>query len=54
LKRVIGRGANLSGLDSLLRGAAEISFDYMLVGVVIGALVDLLIKQQSTKAGKQS
>lgn len=46
---VITRGANLTGLDSLLRGAAETSFNYMLVGVVVGALVGWVIKRQSNK-----
>lgn len=46
---VITRGANLTGLDSLLKGAAETSFNYMLVGVVVGALVGWVIKQQSSK-----
>ena len=49
---VITRGANLTGLDSLLRGVAETSFNYMLVGVVAGALVGWVVKRQSnnTKA----
>jgi hypothetical protein len=46
---VITRGANLTGLDSLLKGAAETSFNYMLVGVVVGALVGWVIRQQSNK-----
>lgn len=46
---VITRGASLTGLDVLLRGAAEASFNYMVVGVVVGALVGLAIKQRSNK-----
>jgi hypothetical protein len=40
---VVTRGANLSGLDLLLKGAAETSFNYMLAGVLVGALVGWVI-----------
>jgi F0F1-type ATP synthase assembly protein I len=47
---VINRGSNLSGLDLLLKGAAETSCNYMIVGVLIGAAVGWMIMQQSRKA----
>ena len=47
---VITRGSNLSGLDLLLKGAAETSFNYMLVGGLIGAGLGWLIMQQARKA----
>ena len=36
---VITRGANLRGVDVILRSAAEQSFNYMLVGAIVGAVV---------------
>ena len=36
---VITRGANLTGVDSVLRSTAEQSFNYMLFGAIIGAVV---------------
>jgi multisubunit Na+/H+ antiporter MnhE subunit len=36
---VITRGANLSGLDIILRSVAEQSFNYMMVGAIVGAIV---------------
>ena len=35
---VIARGSNLSGLDRLLVSTAETSFNYMLVGAILGAI----------------
>ena len=46
---VITRGANLTGLDILLRGTAETSFNYMCVGLLIGGIVGWVIKRQSSK-----
>jgi hypothetical protein len=42
LTTVITRGANLRGLDQLLLGYARSSFNYMVAGVVLGALVGLI------------
>jgi hypothetical protein len=36
---VITRGANLSGLDIILRSVAKQSFNYMMVGAIVGAIV---------------
>lgn len=48
---VITRGSNLSGLDLLLlKGAAETSCNYMIVGVLIGGLIGWLLMEQSRKA----
>jgi uncharacterized membrane protein YfcA len=47
---VITRGANLSGLDLLLKGAAETSCNYMLVGALIGGAIGWMIMQQSRRA----
>lgn len=38
-KTVITRGSNLTGLDVLLKSTAEQSFNYMLIGVVVGAVL---------------
>lgn len=35
---VITRGSNLSGLDRLLISTAETSFNYILVGAILGAI----------------
>lgn len=37
LSTVITRGANLAGLDVILKSAAEESFNYMALGTVVGA-----------------
>jgi len=42
LTTVITRGANLRGLDQLLLGYARSSFNYLLAGIVLGALVGLI------------
>jgi hypothetical protein len=39
---VITRGANLRGLDQLLLGYARSSFNYLVAGVVLGALMGLI------------
>ena len=39
---VISRGANLRGLDQLLLGYARTSFNYLLAGLVVGAVVGLI------------
>jgi hypothetical protein len=39
---VITRGANLRGLDQLLLGYARTSFNYMLAGLVLGAVIGLI------------
>jgi len=39
---VITRGANLRGLDQLLIGYARSSFNYLLAGMILGALVGLI------------
>jgi hypothetical protein len=39
---VITRGTNLRGLDQLLIGYARSSFNYVVAGVVLGALIGLI------------
>ena len=39
---VITRGTNLRGLDQLLLGYARSSFNYVVAGVVLGALIGLI------------
>lgn len=39
---VITRGANLTGLDTLLVGIAQTSFNYMMTGTVLGAVLGAL------------
>ena len=39
---VITRGANLRGLDQLLIGYARTSFNYLVAGMILGALVGLI------------
>jgi hypothetical protein len=39
---VITRGGNLQGLDQLLIGYARTSFNYLIVGIVVGAVVGLI------------
>jgi hypothetical protein len=36
---VISRGANLRGLDQLLLGHARTSFNYLIAGMILGAIV---------------
>ena len=39
---VITRGANLRGLDQLLTGYARTSFNYVIAGMVVGAVVGFI------------
>jgi len=39
---VITRGANLRGLDQLLLGHARTSFNYLIAGMILGAIVGLI------------
>jgi small basic protein len=39
---VITRGANLRGLDQLLLGHARTSFNYLIAGMILGAILGLL------------
>ncbi len=36
---VITRGSNLTGLDVILKSTAEQSFNYLVIGAVVGAVV---------------
>jgi len=40
---VITRGGNLRGLDQLLLGYARTSFNYLIAGMVLGAIVGLIV-----------
>jgi hypothetical protein len=39
---VITRGANLRGLDQLLLGNAQSSFNYLVAGIILGTVVGLI------------
>jgi hypothetical protein len=43
LQTVITRGEQLKGLDRLYKQTAEISFNYMLVGAIIGLLLGIVL-----------
>jgi hypothetical protein len=40
---VITRGANLRGLDQLLTGYARTSFNYLVAGIIVGAVTGLIV-----------
>jgi hypothetical protein len=42
-RTVITRGANLQGLDLLLTGYARTSFNYVVAGMVMGAVIGLIL-----------
>ena len=48
---VITRGANLRGLDQLLLGYARTSFNYVLAGLVLGAVIGLIAAFVIEKSG---
>ncbi len=43
LETVIARGENLRGLDVILKGVAEQSFNYVVMGVILGAVVGFVL-----------
>ncbi|MGB9429958.1 MAG: hypothetical protein WCC11_08820 [Gammaproteobacteria bacterium] len=49
---VITRGTNLQGLDSLLVPAAERSFNYLLIGIIIGAIAGFVLATLYIKNGQ--
>jgi hypothetical protein len=40
---VISRGANLKGLDQMLIPLAQMSFNYLMIGAIIGMLLGTLV-----------
>jgi hypothetical protein len=50
LETVITRGEQLKGLDRLYKPTAEISFNYMLVGAIVGLLCGVVISYFLPKA----
>ena len=40
---VVTRGANLQGLDQLLLGYARTSFNYLIAGMILGAIVGMIV-----------
>jgi hypothetical protein len=48
---VVTRGQNLHGLDVVLRGVAEQSFNYIVVGVVIGCLAGFVLDRMTQTTG---
>jgi hypothetical protein len=53
LETVIARGSNLSGLDRLLVSTAETSFNYMMVGAILGAIGGVVIGLIASRAKPQ-
>ncbi|MGA9853287.1 MAG: hypothetical protein WBR15_10185 [Gammaproteobacteria bacterium] len=49
---VITRGTNLQGLNSLLVPAAEQSFNYLLIGIIIGAITGFILATMYIKNGQ--
>jgi len=49
---VITRGANLHGLDVILKSTAEQSFNYLVVGALLGILAGFLLGKLSS--GRQT
>ena len=54
---VITRGANLRGFDQLLTGYARTSFNYLIAGMILGAIIGLIaafaISSQNSRRAKQ-
>jgi hypothetical protein len=48
-EHVITAGANLSGLDVLMKGYAQTSFNYLLVGLLVGACAGWVVQRQTAK-----
>jgi putative oligomerization/nucleic acid binding protein len=46
---VISRGSNLQGVDRMLRSVAEASFNYLVVGVLIGGVILIVVAQFLSK-----
>lgn len=44
---IISRGEHLHGIDTVLKPVAETSFNYMIAGVIIGAILFWIISRQS-------
>jgi hypothetical protein len=47
---VITRGANLRGLDQLLLGYAQTSFNYLFAGMVLGSVIGMVAAMTLGKA----
>lgn len=54
LEAVLTRGGSLNGLDVLLKGAAETSFNYMVAGVLIGCLGAIIFVKRSSHGSAAS
>jgi len=54
---VITSGANLRGFDQLLTGYARTSFNYLIAGMILGAIIGLIaafaISSQNSRRAKQ-
>jgi hypothetical protein len=50
---VITRGANLTGVDIVLRSTAEQSFNYMLIGAIIGAVLAAIVASRTPQHKKE-
>ena len=49
LETVMTRGGSLQGLDVILRGVAEQSFNYIVIGAILGALVAFVLTRMGSK-----
>jgi hypothetical protein len=54
LETVIARGGNLRGLDVILKGIAEQSFNYIVVGAILGAVVGLVLARITPSQEKKT
>ena len=49
LGTVITRGGKLTGLDMILKGEAETSFNYLVAGILIGMVVGWIVERILSK-----
>jgi hypothetical protein len=52
LTTVLTRGSNLTGLDLILKGTAEQSFNYLLIGLLLGAVAGILLSNMKRSPSK--
>lgn len=47
LETVVSRGTSLTGLDVLMKSSAEQSFDYLILGAVVGCVLGFIVGRSS-------
>jgi hypothetical protein len=50
---VISRGSNLTGLDTLLVSTAQTSFNYLMIGALLGAAAGIVVGLLAAKSKSQ-